>query len=208
MRIILASNNNKKLKELQHLLASPELEWFTQAELGIAECAEPHATFVENALEKARHASRQGGAAAIADDSGLCVRALGGLPGVRSARLAQDAGVIGAEQARDTIDAANNQHLLSLMANHTDRHAHFMCVLVAVRHPEDPEPLVAQGHWAGQLLHAPQGQSGFGYDPLLYIASEQASAAELDPARKNALSHRAQACQTMRELMSARWGLA
>jgi XTP/dITP diphosphohydrolase len=208
MRIILASNNNKKLKELQQLLASPALEWTTQAKLGIAECAEPHATFVENALEKARHASKQGGAAAIADDSGLCVRALGGLPGVRSARLAQDAGLIRAGQPRDAIDTANNQHLLHLMKDQPDRHAHFMCVLVALRHPEDPEPLVAQGHWAGQLLHAPQGKAGFGYDPLLYIASEQASAAALAPARKNALSHRAQACQTMRELMSARWGLA
>lgn len=207
MRIILASNNNKKLKELQRLLTIPALEWTTQAELGITECAEPYATFVENALEKARNASRQGGAAAIADDSGLCVRALGGLPGVRSARLAQDAGLIDADAPREALDAANNQHLRTLMHGHTDRHAHFMCVLVAVRHPDDPEPLIAQGHWSGQLLHAPQGQAGFGYDPLLYIASENASAAELAPARKNALSHRAQACHTMQQLMASRWGL-
>jgi XTP/dITP diphosphohydrolase len=216
MQIILASNNPKKLLELQTLLAVPALQWRTQGELGIPECPEPHVTFVENALAKARHAAHQaarsgapmGHTAALADDSGLCVQALGGMPGVRSARWAQDHGVSVEGMSRQHIDQANNACLLTHMQAHTQREAHFMCVLVAVRHADDPEPLVAQGHWPGRLLEVAAGEAGFGYDPLLFIDSENCAVAQLPPARKNALSHRAMACQTMRQLMAARWGLA
>lgn len=206
MRLILASNNQKKLRELQTLLDKPGIDWVTQGELGIPEAPEPHPTFVENALAKARHAAEQGGSAAIADDSGLCVRALGGLPGVRSARYAEDGGFQATGLAREAIDAANNQRLQQVMADQPDRHAHFMCLLVAVRHAQDPEPLIAQGHWSGRLLPHPQGDGGFGYDPLLYIESEQCTVAQLSAERKNQLSHRAMASQVMRQLMSQRWG--
>lgn len=215
MQIILASNNSKKLRELQALLAMPALQWRTQGELGIPECPEPHVTFVENALAKARHAAHEaalkgclpGQTAAIADDSGLCVQALGGMPGVRSARWAQDQGVSVEQFSREQIDQANNTCLLERMQDQPDRRAHFVCVLVAVRHAQDPEPLIAQGHWAGRVLQAPVGTGGFGYDPLLHIDSENAAVAELPPERKNALSHRAKASHHMRELMAIHWGL-
>lgn len=215
MQIILASNNPKKLRELQALLDMPALQWRTQGELGIPECPEPHVTFVENALAKARHAAHQAAmhsatpdsTAAIADDSGLCVQALGGMPGVRSARWAQDNGISTAQYSREQIDQANNTCLLAHMTNQTNRLAHFTCVLVAIRHANDPEPLIAQGHWEGSLLEAPVGTGGFGYDPLLYIASEHAAVAQLPVDRKNALSHRAKASLVMRELMATHWGL-
>jgi XTP/dITP diphosphohydrolase len=207
MQIILASNNNKKLIELQSLLNSDSLQWVTQGSLGIPECPEPHVTFVENALAKARHAALIGNSAAIADDSGLCVRALGGAPGVRSARFALDAGQHVGGLSTTQVDQANNAWLLSRMAEQADRHAHFMCVLVAVRHAQDPEPLIAQGQWAGQLLTAPQGDAGFGYDPLLWIDEQQCAVAQLTASQKNAISHRALACQAMRSLMADRWGL-
>lgn len=207
MQIILASNNNKKLIELQSLLSSDSLQWVTQGALGIPECPEPHVTFVENALAKARHAAQSGNSAAIADDSGLCVRALGGAPGVRSARFALDAGQLTEGLPQAQVDQANNAWLLSQMAAQTDRHAHFMCVLVAVRHAQDPAPLIAQGQWVGQLLTAPQGEAGFGYDPLLWIEKQKCSVAQLSATQKNAISHRALACQAMRTLMAEHWGL-
>src|SRR5574343_905733 len=160
--LILASNNAKKLRELQALISPLGVELVTQGSLGLPEAEEPHITFVENALAKARHAAREGGGPAIADDSGLCVRALGGAPGVRSARYAVDAGRIAEGLDRETIDAANNAWLLDQMQALTDRHAHFICVLVAVRHADDPEPLIAQGTWSGELLHKQQGEHGFG----------------------------------------------
>jgi len=179
----------------------------TQGALGIPEAEEPHVTFVENALAKARHAARLGDGPALADDSGLCVNALGGAPGVRSARYAVDAGRVAEGAGREHIDPANNAWLLEQMATHTDRQAHFTCLLVAVRHAEDPEPLIAEGHWCGQLLHAPQGEHGFGYDPLLWLPEHQLSAAQLAPEVKNAVSHRALACQQLLQLITARWGL-
>lgn len=206
-QLILASNNAKKLRELQALIAPLGVELVTQGALGIPEAEEPHVTFIENALAKARHAARLGGGPALADDSGLCVNALGGAPGVRSARYAVDAGRVAEGAGREHIDPANNAWLLEQMAPHTDRQAHFTCLLVAVRHAEDPEPLIAEGHWCGQLLHAPQGEHGFGYDPLLWLPEHQLSAAQLAPEVKNAVSHRALACQQLLQLITARWGL-
>lgn len=206
-RLILASNNAKKLRELQTLIAPLGVELVTQGVLGIPEAEEPHITFVENALAKARHAARLGCGPALADDSGLCVNALGGAPGVRSARHAVDAGRIPEGASREQIDPANNAWLLEQMASHANRHAHFTCLLVAVRHAEDPEPLIAEGHWCGELLRAPQGEHGFGYDPLLWLPEHQQSAAQLAPEIKNTVSHRALACQQLLQLITARWGL-
>jgi len=206
-QLILASNNAKKLKELQALITPLGVELVTQGSLGIPEAEEPHITFVENALAKARHAAREGQGPAIADDSGLCVNALGGAPGVRSARYAVDAGRIAEGVGRELIDPANNAWLLDQMRDQTDRRAHFICVLVAVRHADDPEPLIAQGTWEGELLKEQAGTNGFGYDPLLWLPTYQQSAAQLAPEIKNGISHRAQACQKMLELIRHQWGL-
>ncbi|MDE2593828.1 MAG: RdgB/HAM1 family non-canonical purine NTP pyrophosphatase [Burkholderiales bacterium] len=206
-QLILASNNAKKLRELQALITPLGVELVTQGSLGIPEAEEPHITFVENALAKARHAAREGQGPAIADDSGLCVNALGGAPGVRSARYAVDAGRIAEGMGRDLLDPANNAWLLDQMRDQTDRRAHFTCLLVAVRHADDPEPLIAEGNWAGELLHDQQGEHGFGYDPLLWLPDHQQSAAQLAPDIKNGISHRAQACQQMLALIRDRWGL-
>ena len=205
-QLILASNNAKKLKELQALIAPLGVTLVTQGALGIPEAEEPHVTFVENALTKARHAAREGRGPAIADDSGLCVGALGGAPGVRSARYAVDAGRIPEGLQREQIDAANNAWLLDQMKGQPNRRAHFTCLLVAVRHAEDPEPLIAEGHWEGELLDAAQGEHGFGYDPLLWLPEHGRSAAELPPEIKNGISHRAQACGKMLALIEQQWG--
>ncbi len=200
MRLVLASNNAKKLAELSELLSPLGLEIVAQGSLGIAEADEPHATFVENALAKARHAARAAGCAAIADDSGLVVDALGGAPGVRSARYAALLG--GA-----TGDAENNRVLLERMQGMADRRARFVAVLVALRSADDPEPLVATGRWEGEILHAPRGTGGFGYDPLMFIPALGRSVAELAPAEKNAVSHRAIAAARMRDAMRQAWTL-
>lgn len=206
-QLILASNNAKKLKELQALIAPLGVELVTQGSLGIPEAEEPHITFIENALAKARHAAHEGQMPALADDSGLCVGALGGAPGVRSARYAVDAGRIPEGLPREQIDAANNAWLLDQMQAQSDRRAHFTCLLVAVRHAQDPEPLIAEGHWAGTLLQAPQGEHGFGYDPLLWIPEQDMTAAQLPADIKNSLSHRALACARLLGMMRGRWGL-
>jgi len=208
--LILASNNAKKLRELQALISPLGVALTAQGALGIAEAEEPHVTFVENALAKARHAAHEGRGPALADDSGLCVDALGGAPGVRSARYAVDAGRIAEGLPREQIDTANNAWLLGQMASRlyaAERRAHFTCLLVAVRHADDPEPLIAEGHWGGELLQAQQGEHGFGYDPLLWIPSHQMSAAQLPPDIKNAISHRAVACTQLLAMMRARWGI-
>jgi XTP/dITP diphosphohydrolase len=207
-QLILASNNAKKLRELQALMAPLGVGLVTQGSLGIPEAEEPHITFVENALAKARHAAAEGQGPALADDSGLCVAALGGAPGVRSARYAVDAGRIADGLPREQIDAANNAWLLDQMKAHTQRQAHFTCLLVAVRHAEDPEPLIAEGHWGGELLAAAQGEHGFGYDPLLWIPGHGMSAAQLPTDMKNAISHRAQACTLLLAMMRARWAVS
>ncbi|MCY0388679.1 RdgB/HAM1 family non-canonical purine NTP pyrophosphatase [Robbsia sp. Bb-Pol-6] len=189
-RVVLASNNAGKLREFAALLGAAGIDLVPQGELGVGEAEEPHATFVENALEKARHAARVTGLPALADDSGLCVAALGGAPGVHSARYA-------ALRGGEKSDAANNARLLADIAPHADRRAYFYCVLVLVRHADDPQPLIADGRWDGVLLDAPRGDHGFGYDPLLWIAERGKSAAELDAAQKNACSHRAQALRVL-----------
>ena len=181
-RLVLASSNPGKLREIQALLP---LEVVAQSALGIAEAEEPHGTFLENALAKARHASRAAGLPALADDSGLCVEALGGEPGVHSAYYA------GREGNRQERDARNNEKLLKNLHEH--RKAYYCCVMVLVRHADDPRPLVAEGLWHGEIARAPGGANGFGYDPLFWIPSLQKTAAQLDPAEKNRFSHRGQA---------------
>ncbi|MFN3303188.1 MAG: RdgB/HAM1 family non-canonical purine NTP pyrophosphatase [Roseateles sp.] len=184
MKLVLASNNAKKLVELQALFEPLGIALVTQGSLGIPEAEEPYLTFAENALAKARHAARLSGLPALADDSGLSVDALGGAPGVRSARYALDAG-------GEKSDAANNARLLRELAGLTDRRARFVCALVAVRSADDPEPLIAMGRWAGEILTAPSGAGGFGYDPLMFIPALGGSVAELEAAVKNRHSHRA-----------------
>lgn len=200
MKIVLASNNAKKLGELQALFAPLGVELVTQGSLGIPEAEEPFESFVENALTKARYAARASGLPALADDSGLAVEALGGAPGVLSARYATLFG-------RPKSDAENNAVLLEKMADLDDRRARFVCALVAVRSAEDPEPLVAMGRWQGEILRAAQGKGGFGYDPLMFIPALGASVAQLSAAQKNALSHRALASVDLLQQMREAWHL-
>lgn len=208
MRLVLASNNRKKLIELQALLAPAGVELVAQGTLGVAEADEPFHTFVENGLAKARHAASRTGLAAIADDSGLCVDALGGAPGVASAHYA---GVVpdpgDRETQRAAQDAANSALLLERLRGVADRRARFVSTLVAVRSADDPEPLVAVGRWFGEVLTAPRGSGGFGYDPLLFIPALGAAVAEFDPELKNAHSHRALAAAQMLRLMREAWHL-
>ena len=210
MKLVLASNNPGKLAELRVLFAPLGLELVGQGELAIDEADEPHPSFLENALAKARHAARAAGAAAIADDSGLCVDALGGAPGVASAHFARVAAVPGGEREahRCRQHAANNALLLGRMRGASDRRARLVSTLVAVRHACDPEPLVAVGRWNGVLLEAPRGSGGFGYDPLLFIPSLARTVAELEPSEKNGASHRAAAVGQMLGLMRSAWLLA
>jgi XTP/dITP diphosphohydrolase len=190
-RLVLASGNAGKLREFASLLAPLDIELIGQRSLGIADAEEPHATFLENALAKARHASAAAGLPALADDSGLCVDALAGAPGVHSARWAQLAG-----GPRD--DLANNRRVIEQLRTVTDRSAHYVCVLVLVRAPDDPHPLVADASWHGRLIDEPRGDGGFGYDPHFLLPELGCTAAELSPERKNALGHRGRA---MRELL-------
>jgi len=183
MKLVLASNNAKKLKELAGILGPLGWELIPQAELGVPEAEEPHVTFLENALAKARHAARLTGLPALADDSGLCVAALGGAPGVYSARYAGE----------PKSDARNNEKLLTELAGQTDRRAHYVAVIVFVRHADDPQPIVAEGEWHGEILAAPQGEGGFGYDPLFWIADLKCTVAEVPAEEKNRRSHRGQA---------------
>jgi len=183
-KVVLASNNAGKLREFAALLGAAGIELVPQGALNVPEADEPHPTFVENALAKARHAATLTGLPALADDSGLCVRALRGAPGVHSARYAQRAG-------GEESDAANNALLVERMNAHADRRAYYYCVLALVRHANDPEPLIADGRWHGVVLDAPRGDHGFGYDPYFFLPALGATAAQLDPAVKNASSHRA-----------------
>ena len=200
MRLVLASHNEKKLAELQALFLPLGLDLVNQASLGIDEADEPHLSFVENALAKARHAAQHAGGAAIADDSGLCVDALNGAPGVLSARYAMLLG-------QPKTDADNNRVLLEKMRGARHRSARFVAALVAVRSADDPEPLIAMGRWQGRLLTAPQGAHGFGYDPLLFIPNFNCSVAELGAELKNEHSHRAIAAVSMLAQMREVWRL-
>ena len=186
-KLVLASNNAKKMKELNALLAPLGFEVIPQGQLGIPEAEEPHCTFVENALAKARHASQLSGLPALADDSGLCVAALGGAPGVYSARYAGE----------PKSDARNNAKLLAELGDNPDRRALFVSVIVLVRHAEDPQPLIAEGEWHGEILPALRGEGGFGYDPLFNVPEFGATAAELDADTKNSVSHRGCAMQQL-----------
>lgn len=208
MRLVLASNNAKKLGELKALFGALPIELVAQGTLGIDEADEPHVTFVENALAKARHAALASGGAAIADDSGLCVDALGGAPGVQSAVYAPAPAVDGDREARRRAqDAANNALLLQRLQGAADRRCAFVSTLVALRHAADPEPLIAFGRWPGVVLEAAQGEGGFGYDPLMFVPDLGASVARLDAAVKNAHSHRARAAAQMIGLLRTNWHL-
>jgi len=208
VKLVLASNNAKKLAELQQLFNGLPITLVTQGSLGVAEAEEPHVSFVENALAKARHAARATGAPAIADDSGLCVDALGGAPGVQSAVYAPPPAIDGdRETLRRAQDAANNALLLTRMQGVAERRCRFVSTLVALRHADDPEPLIAFGRWQARLLDAPRGAGGFGYDPLVWIEPLGASVAELAPEAKNRVSHRALAAEQMRVLMREAWQL-
>jgi len=192
-RLVLASSNAGKLRELEALLAPRGIEVLPQAALGIADAEEPHGTFLENALAKARHASRAAGLPALADDSGLCVEALDGAPGVHSAFYAGHAG------SREERDTRNNAKLLANLS--AERKAYYACVMVLMRHAADPLPLVAQGLWRGEIARAPRGVNGFGYDPLFMLPELGCTVAELPPVQKNRLSHRAQALTKLLELL-------
>ena len=185
--LVLASNNAGKLAEFAQLLAPLGFEIKSQRELDIPEAEEPFGTFVENALAKARHASQSSGLPALADDSGICVPALGGAPGVQSARYAGE----------PRSDAANNAKLVSDIAAHADKSAYYYCVLVMVRHADDPQPIIADGVWHGELIEQPRGQGGFGYDPYFFLPSLDKTAAELSAEEKNRLSHRGQALRAL-----------
>jgi XTP/dITP diphosphohydrolase len=186
-RIVVASNNPGKLNEFQQLLSPLGLTFVPQGQLNVPEAEEPHCTFVENALAKARHASRITGLPALADDSGLCVEALMGAPGVLSARFAGE----------PKNDARNNQKLLDELAGKQDRRAHFYCVLVLVRHADDPQPLIAEGEWHGEIVAEAAGEAGFGYDPLFWVPQQACTSAQLDATLKNRLSHRGQAMMVL-----------
>jgi XTP/dITP diphosphohydrolase len=188
-RLVLASNNAGKLKEFAQLLAPIGFELHPQGEFNVPEAEEPHKTFVENALEKARHASRLTGLPALADDSGVCVNALGGAPGVYSARFAGE----------PKSDARNNEKLVADLAQYADKSAYYYCVLVYVRHADDPQPVIADGAWHGQIIDTPRGANGFGYDPHFLLPAFGKTAAELAPGEKNAVSHRGQALRLLVE---------
>lgn len=188
-KLVLASNNAGKVKEFQALLAPLNFQVIPQGELGITSAEEPHHTFVENALTKARHASEASGLPALADDSGICAHALDGMPGVLSARYAGDQG----------NDAANNQKLIQELKDQADRGAHYVCALVFVNGVNDPEPIIVQTRWYGQIIEQATGSNGFGYDPHFFLPEQNLTAAQLDPAQKNLISHRGQA---LRELIA------
>ena len=208
LRLVLASHNAGKLAELQALFAPLPLDLVAQPSLGVAEAEEPHATFIENALAKARHAAQASGQAALADDSGLCVDALGGAPGVISAHYASIVLPPGErETRRRQQDAANNALLLQRLQGAATRRASFVCTLVALRSADDPQPLVATGRWHGEILAEARGTGGFGYDPLMFIPALGATVAELPRELKNAHSHRALACHQMLQLMRDAWHL-
>ncbi len=179
-KLVIATGNAGKLKEIRLLLTPLQIEVLSQSDFNVPEAAEPHCTFVENALAKARHASQLTGLPALADDSGICVDVLGGAPGVISAHYAGE----------PRSDERNNTHLLDALKNQSNRKAHYHCVMVLVRHPNDPQPVIAEGSWFGEILTAPRGDGGFGYDPLFLDTQIGKTGAELALETKNRISHR------------------
>lgn len=196
-RLVLASSNPGKLREFARLLAPLAIELVPQAALGIPDAEEPHPSFLENALAKARHASRLAGLPAMADDSGLCVTALAGAPGVHSARFAGESG------PREHVDAANNRLLVERLRGAENRGGHYVCVIVLVRHADDPEPLIAEGRWYGTVIETPRGSGGFGYDPYFFLPDLGLTAAELTADHKNRISHRGIAAERLLALLGA-----
>lgn len=201
-KVVLASGNAGKLREFSQLIEPLGIELIPQSSLGISEAAEPYLTFVENALAKARHASRASGLPALADDSGICVHALNGEPGVHSARYAED-------EHGNRSDHANNQKVIDALSaldcaeGSVDRGAHYVAVLVLVRHADDPQPLIAEANWSGVFVDQPQGEHGFGYDPHFWLVDQQMTVAQLPPDLKNLLSHRGQAFRELIRKLSS-----
>lgn len=204
-KIVIASSNPGKLREFEQMLAPLGIEIIPQSLLGFPESDEPHATFVENALVKARHASRLAGLPALADDSGICVAALGGEPGVHSARFAAEEPADAA--GREAQDRRNNAKLIAQLKSRRDRRAHYYCVIVLMRRGDDPEPLIVEGRWHGEVIDTPRGANGFGYDPYFYLPELDRTAAELPPEKKNAISHRGQALSALLARLRAEQGV-
>jgi XTP/dITP diphosphohydrolase len=190
-QIVIASNNAGKIREIAAILAPLGLEPVAQSRFGVPEAEEPYPTFVENALTKARNAAKHTGMPALADDSGICVEALGGAPGVHSARYAGE----------PKSDERNNQKLVAALQDEPNKRAYYYAALVLVRHENDPQPLIAEGVWHGEVLLAPRGQGGFGYDPYFLLPELKQTAAELAPEQKNKISHRALALQRLALLL-------
>ncbi len=191
-KIAIASNNVGKLNEIGAILAPLDIEIVAQATLGVPEADEPYPTFVENALTKARNACRHSGLPALADDSGICVDALGGAPGVRSARFSEEADIT-ADTSALTQDERNNRKLLELLADRQNRKAHYQCVIVLLRYADDPQPIICEAQWHGEIVTVPRGNRGFGYDPLFLVEGSRRTSAELAPDEKNRISHRGKA---------------
>lgn len=194
-RLVLASNNAGKIREIRTILEPLQIDVLPQSQFDVAEAEEPHGTFVENALAKARHAARCTGLPALADDSGICVQALDGGPGVYSARFAGE----------PKSDQRNNDRLLELLAQVDDRRAYYYCVIVVMRHAGDPQPLIAEGEWHGEVLRAPRGSGGFGYDPLFFDPIVGQTGAELPPSEKNRISHRGKALAQLARKLGEEW---
>lgn len=192
-KLVIASNNQGKLREINTLLEPLAIEAVPQSDFNAGEVDEPYATFVENALAKARHASRCSGLPALADDSGICVSALGGAPGVASARYAGE----------PKSDERNNLKLTETLENQSDRRAYYYCVIVLVRHAEDPQPIIVDGSWHGEIADQPRGEGGFGYDPYFFVPEFGKTSAELTAAQKNRISHRGQALAHLVEILRA-----
>jgi XTP/dITP diphosphohydrolase len=190
-KLVIATGNKGKLKEIQTMLSPLNIEVMPQSDFNVSEAPEPHCTFIENALAKARHASKATGLPALADDSGLCLEALNGQPGVQSAYFA----------GKPSNDQNNNAHLINVLKEHENRTAYYYCCLVLVRQHNDPQPLIAEGLWHGSILEAPRGENGFGYDPLFLDDMTGKTGAELSPEIKNKVSHRGQALRKMLHLI-------
>lgn len=188
-KVVLASNNAGKLREFGQMLATVDIEVLPQARFDIPEADEPHVTFVENALAKARHAAKLTGLPALADDSGICVKALGGAPGVYSARYAGE----------PKSDERNNEKLIADLQGKADRRAHYVAVLVFVHHADDPQPIICEGEWHGEIVDVPRGENGFGYDPYFLVPDLNLTAAEISAEEKNRRSHRGKALAQLME---------
>jgi len=192
-KVVIASNNPGKLREIQQILAPLDIEALPQGGFGVPECPEPHVTFVENCIAKARHASAHTGLPALADDSGICVDALNGAPGVYSARYAGE----------PKSDQRNNQKLLETLKGNPNRKAHYYCVMVYVRYPDDPQPIIAEGAWHGEIIDEARGAGGFGYDPYFLVPRFGKTGAELTAEEKNGISHRGQALRALAAKLQA-----